>query len=156
VQKQTDPALRRSQHEGGDMKKQSLTLATVLSLLLAAGSAFAQTINVKADIPFGFAVNHQTLPPGEYSLKSIGPQHVVIMQSSDNRAVATMLMNSTHALDASAKTKLIFKRYEGRYFLSQVWVQGERSGLQLPTSKRESEVARDFQPQSVEILAQLK
>ena len=43
------------------MKKQARTLLAVLSLLLAAGSASAQTIHVKANIPFNSIVGQKAL-----------------------------------------------------------------------------------------------
>ncbi|HZQ23041.1 MAG TPA: hypothetical protein VFA89_09590 [Terriglobales bacterium] len=137
------------------MKKQSLTFAIVLSLLLAAGSAFAQTINVAADIPFGFVVNKHTVPAGHYTLKSLGPNRMLMLRDSNDQPVAIISANRAESLTPSANTKLIFRRYENRYFLSQVWMQGEDSGLQLPKSARESEVALDFHPERVEVLAQL-
>jgi len=54
------------------MKRQMLTLVGVLGMLLAAGSASAQTIKVKADVPFNFIINKATLPAGEYTLMSVG------------------------------------------------------------------------------------
>ena len=53
------------------MKKQLLALVG-LGLLLATVSASAQTVPLKANIPFNFIVNKAELPAGEYTLKSLG------------------------------------------------------------------------------------
>ena len=49
------------------MKKQLFALLG-LGLLLATASAFAQTVALKANIPFSFIVTGKTLPAGEYTI----------------------------------------------------------------------------------------
>lgn len=140
------------------MKKQVLTLIGVLSLLLAAGSAFGQTIRVKADIPFNFVVNKATLPAGEYEVSSMGSVEgrSLLVRSEDGQAKTIVLANSASLLQPSTGTKLMFKKYGDSYFLSQIWVEGENSGHQIPVSRRESEMARDYTAQQVVIMAELR
>jgi len=49
------------------MKKQ-LFMLLGLGVLLATASAYAQTTNLKADVPFKFVVAGRTLPSGEYMI----------------------------------------------------------------------------------------
>lgn len=51
------------------MKRQAYSLVSLLSLLLVAGSAIAQTVHVRGDIPFKFAVGNKTLPAGTYDIQ---------------------------------------------------------------------------------------
>ena len=53
------------------MKRQAFSLVSLLSLLLVAGSAIAQTVHVRANIPFNFAVGSKTLPAGTYDVGTI-------------------------------------------------------------------------------------
>lgn len=140
------------------MKKHALTLIGVLSLLMAAGSAYAQTIHVKGDIPFSFIVNKATLPAGQYDFKSLGLSDgkVILVRDAEGKPMATVNNQRTESLDTCQETKLVFKRYGSRYFLHQIWIAGEKSGQQLPQSSRETEVAKDYSPSTVVILAQLK
>ena len=46
------------------MKRQAFSLMSLLTLLLVAGSAIAQTVHVRADVPFNFAVGNKRLPAG--------------------------------------------------------------------------------------------
>ena len=139
------------------MKKHALTLVGVLSLLLAAGSAFAQTIDVRGDIPFSFVANQATLPAGHYELKSLTDDgKMVSLRGPDGKAIGILSSNRTESVNASEKTKLVFNRYGDRYFLSQIWVAGARSGRQLPVSAREKEMAKTSTPESVVVMARLR
>ena len=53
------------------MKRQIVSLVSVLGLLLVAACANAQSVNVKANVPFDFMVGKSTLSAGEYSIQSI-------------------------------------------------------------------------------------
>jgi hypothetical protein len=48
---------------------------------------------------------------------------------------------------------MVFHRYGDRYFLSQIWAQGEERGSELPMTKVEKELASNARPSSVAILA---
>ena len=139
------------------MKTHALTLIGVLSLLLAAGSAFAQTIDVKGDVPFNFIVNKATLPAGQYELKSLsGDGKTLTLRGPDGKPVGIFSSIRAENLKASDKTKLVFKRYGDRYFLSQIWLAGARSGHELPMSSREKEMAMNSTPESVVVMAELR
>ena len=139
------------------MKKHALTLIGVLSLLLAAGSAFAQTIDVKGDIPFSFVVNKATLPAGQYELKSLTDDgKAMSLRGPDGKSAGIVSSNRAESTTPSEKTKLVFKRYGDRYFLSQIWVAGETAGRQLPMSAREREMAKTSAPESVVVMAALR
>lgn len=141
------------------MKKQVLTLISVLTLLLAAGSAMAQmnTPIVKANIPFSFVVDKQALPAGTYEIGSYGSLGQALMiQGEQGNASKLVLANRADTGKPATQTKLVFRRYGDRYFLSQVWVEGNRIGRQLPKSAHEAEVARDFSSKDVIVLASLR
>lgn len=139
------------------MKKQLLTVATVLSLLLVAASAFAQTGTVRANIPFKFVVNQATLPPGEYTLTKLGQAgEVTAIQRDGGKEVKLVMPNHLESFKPADKTKLVFRCYGDRYFLSEIWIEGSHSGRKLPKSAHESEVAMDFTSQDVVVLASLR
>jgi hypothetical protein len=143
------------------MKRQAVSLISLLSLLLVAGSAIAQTIHVRANIPFSFAVGNKTFPAGTYDVGTIGDGNtkVLLLQSRDSNSSMMVGSNAAHNLEPANKTKLVFNQYGDRYFLSQIWVAGETRGHQLQKSSREKEVAtelaKDVSQQRVEVLASL-
>jgi len=143
------------------MKKQVFILVGVLSLLLAAGPAFAQTIHLKAHIPFNFIVGSSALMADDYSIDSLSlssASRILLISDGDGKARMMVPSNSAELPNVSGQSKLVFRRYEGRYwyFLAEIWVAGERFGFQLPKSNREAEVAMDSNPQPVIVLAQLQ
>jgi len=137
---------RRSRPEGAYMKKQALTLVGVLSLVLAAGSAFAQSSQeIRANVPFNFVVNHVELPAGQYSITTIGGgNEILVLRGLNNKTVKIVNANAAQANKPADRTKLVFRVYGDRYFLSQIWTEGDERGRALPKSDLESETAKDM------------
>ena len=137
------------------MKKQMLSLLG-LGLLLATASAYAQTVQVKADVPFSFIVDKQTLPAGEYTVQSMDlAGRALLIRNADQKALE-MVLSIPCEKKAADDTKLVFRRYGSQYFLSQIWVAGNGTGHEIPKSHREAEVARDYTPQEVIVTASLR
>jgi hypothetical protein len=139
------------------MKKQALTFIGVLSLVLAAGSAVAQSGEIRATVPFDFVVNHTTLPAGDYAIATIGgANQTLVIHGLRNKG--TRMVNANHALanKPSDRTKLVFLCYGDRYFLWQIWTAGSDSGRTLPKSDLESEVSLDSTPHEVVLYASLR
>jgi hypothetical protein len=138
------------------MKKQLSTLLG-LGLLLAAASAYAQAIRVKADIPFNFIVGKQTLPAGEYTIQSMDiAGRTLSIRSADQKPLSMIQSNRCEELETAKSTNLIFHRYGDQYFLSQVWVAGQAVGHELPESRQETESAREYSARDVNVTASLR
>lgn len=109
-----------------------LMLIAGVVLMAALVSAHAQSSSVVADVPFEFTVGGSSLKAGEYSVKAFtanGDVMVISSQNSNDRAIR--LTNLIEARIAPKQGKLVFHRYGQRYFLSEVWTPGERTGRQL-------------------------
>jgi hypothetical protein len=154
---QADP-IHRFETGGDFMKRQMLSLVGVLALLLVGASAYAQNIKVKATVPFDFIVNGKTLPAGEYTIASFGSVdgRTLMVRSGDLDKQMLVRANSSESLKVSDKTKLVFHRYDQRYFLSEIWVAGNDRGHQIPRGGREKELALDYPVQDVVVLAQVR
>ena len=138
------------------MKKQILTLVGVLGLLLTAGSAFAQTTKIKVDVPFNFVVNRTLMPAGTYTISSVGMGGTLIFHGLDNKALKLVIASYDTASKPSENTRLVFRCYGERYFLSQIWTEGSDRGRRLPKAAAETEVAMDFTPHDVILVAHLR
>lgn len=135
------------------MKKNFLLFTAALALAVTT-VASAQTIKVKVNVPFGFIVNRATLPSGEYLMESVDDAgKVLAIRDLDTNTAKLVIFNSCRSSKAASQTKLIFHRYGDRYFLNQIWVEGNSSGHELSPSPREQEVAKDFSVHDVVLLA---
>jgi hypothetical protein len=139
---------------GREENKMKNLLLTAALALLAATAASAQSVNVKATVPFSFIVNRATLPAGQYMLKSVDVDgKAVAIRNLTSNTSNLILSNACESLKTSGTTKLIFHRYAGRYFLSQIWMQGNNRGREIPPGAREKEIARDYSMEEVVLLA---
>ncbi len=125
------------------MKKRAFVTATlfVLSLIVAAQVVLADE-PMLVNIPFAFVAGNVTLPAGEYRVQKLdGSSAVVLISCADASASAMVLSNAAQAKETQTQSKLIFKRYENRYFLSQVWTAGSIRGRELLKSRAEKDNA---------------
>ena len=113
---------------------------------------------MQGNIPFQFVVDKDTMPADQYSIQSVGTAEgmTLLFRGEDSKTVRLINTHSVQSTDSAKQTKLVFKRYGSRYFLSEVWVAGNSAGHQLPKSPREKEIASDYQPSEVVVLASLR
>jgi hypothetical protein len=138
------------------MKNQLFALIG-LGLLLATASAYAQTGVVKANVPFNFIVDKSELPAGQYTLQGVGlTDSAMAISNADGTAGKLTLPTTCESREPQSKTKLVFHRYGSQYFLSQIWTEGEARGKELRRSSREREVAMDYTPHNVVVVATLR
>ena len=134
-----------------------------LSLLMAVVSVQAQSRGkLEVNIPFEFQIGSQTLPAGEYSVKRL-TQNSVVVQSADGQQRAIVQMPRAAQANVNAKAsleKLVFHQYGNQYFLSQVWMVRGSDGRELMKSDAERQAAREqtiakgsAKPQKIEVAA---
>jgi len=124
------------------------------TVLLLATAAHAQSTNVKASVPFDFAVADHIYPAGDYVVKSINLSGVPILIESTELAETGVALSipSASSKPASA-TKLVFHSMGGHYFLCQIWEEGNTLGREFPISKAEVQLARNSDKPEVVIVA---
>jgi hypothetical protein len=120
--------------------KTNLFQASILALV-AAAAAFAQgPMQLKATVPFEFAVGNQTFPAGVYTVDAATAGSLIV-KSADHHGGTITMTTGVQTIAAPPDAKLIFNRYGSQYFLTQVWPGGTSSGRQLPKAHRERELA---------------
>lgn len=129
------------------MKTRSLRIFLMLNLLLAlaAVSVSAQTYRTKVtNIPFSFNVGEKTLPAGEYTFERYqrNSELVWLVRSRDGRSSILVNTSPLRTNNTDSKSKLVFRQYDGRYFLSQIWT-GDSAGRQLRRPKFTDALARN-------------
>jgi hypothetical protein len=140
------------------MKRQAVIAFMMLSLLvtLAVTPVTAQSsfLFVRMRIPFEFTIKDKTLPSGDYIVRrnfSSSPE-MLLISSVEGGSGEYVLTKNVLAKARQSESKLIFHRYGGQYFLSQVWTAGNSAGRELPRSGRERAVDRELAKNSVERL----
>jgi hypothetical protein len=141
------------------MKLHGFALVALLAAFMV-GDSVAQTIRMKAAVPFEFIVNGSTLPAGQYTIQSFGTAdgRTLLVRNANVDRKTTVNGIGLESLEPAKETKLVFHRYGNRYFLAQVWIAGSEGGQEFPKSHREAELAKDYpsRPQEVDVVAALR
>jgi subtilisin family serine protease len=146
--------------EGKKMKNKVLaTLALSILVGSLAAPLSAQTITLKANIPFQFVLEGKTMPAGVYLLQK-GSSLMVSLQSFAEKSAVLSPVIVSGTLDSGNQNeaKLYFHRYGDQYFLTGIWDGYIDKGLVFPRSHAEGELASGAsleQPETVAVLARL-
>jgi hypothetical protein len=105
--------------------------------LITAGNAAAQSGVIEVNVPFSFTVSSTSLPAGSYTFgfDSTRPDLLVIRdRKADLKAFD---FGQRGAMSSGKPATLIFHRYGGQYFLSEVHLDSAANGIFLPATKSE-------------------
>ena len=145
------------------MTKKLYSAFAMLSLLfmLAVTSVQAQSENsLQANIRFAFQVGDKVLPAGEYSVRRMSANTLLIESADGSERLLARTWNKIDGIAKATPVKLVFHQYGDQFFLSQVWMDRGSDGRELTPSKAEHDAAKaqalargDKQPQVVEVVA---
>lgn len=116
-----------------------IALTVLVGSMAVAAHAQSNGRRLVANIPFQFNVGDKTLPAGEYTIAQTNPSSdrvVLQIRTKDGSQSVLVQMNSVNGRTAHASS-LIFHRYSDKYFLGQVWVEGDNESLRAPMSRAE-------------------
>ncbi len=120
------------------MKRFAAIALFVLAGACTAGSLQAQSHEVRANVPFDFAVGSKTLPAGHYTFFT-EPNDTVVIRSTEYQA--TILSRTEEASSrGSYASRLVFDRYGDHYFLREIRCPSIALNVELPPSKLEKQV----------------
>lgn len=117
------------------MKRITVAALYTLAGVLGVGTAFAQNHEVRATVPFNFAVGNKVLPAGNYSITSISDSAIEIWNRQRNASVLTQTFPDSNR--ASKGAKLVFRKYAGQYFLREILCESAEMNVGLPARKIE-------------------
>jgi hypothetical protein len=124
------------------MKRNLYVALTALVLALAINVAFAQShTKAKADVPFAFAVEQNSMAAGHYSIIEVSERTLEIRNDDTNTAVTLIALHEESIKPQNAR--LVFHKYGDRYFLAEVWCSSGSagsSGMEFPSGKLEQEM----------------
>jgi hypothetical protein len=119
--------------------KARLKIATTIIGFALALTTFAGAQNLaKTTIPFDFQVGNTTLAAGDYTIVRLLPNSpdVLALRDSSGKQVIVFQGIRTEAGSDEHGSRLVFNRYEDRYFLAQVWVNAG-DGASVPKGTQE-------------------
>ncbi len=114
----------------------------------------AQTLVLKANVPFDFNFAGKTMPAGEYLVQTSASTAMLTLRNYDADSGAMGLGSpiSAHTSQPAGAT-IIFNRYGGTYFLSSVVIGSSGAGVQFRMTPAERELAQTASAQKFEVLA---
>ncbi len=118
--------------------------AKILSLLVVlfgttAGLDANLTDGILVDIPHDVNVNEKRLPAGEYEFRkdqNAASPIIRIFNRDEMMYETPVLPVSLQNQDVVEKPKLVLHRGGGDYYLTQIWIQPDRLGYEVPLPKR--------------------
>ncbi len=121
------------------MKRINAIALLAIANFAMAGTSFAQSNGVRANVPFDFTVGNKLLPAGTYTIKEQS-DHVIVIQNHDKpiSMVSLVYEDSNKAPNGGA---LKFHRYGSQYFLTEILCDQADMNLQVPQSKTEKSTA---------------
>ena len=121
------------------MKRAMLVLTL---MLVPAGAAFAQlgSTRIAAQVPFDFVLGDKAIPAGELTVQSETMRGVLLVQSADGKVSLLSVSQLDETKKPASSCALVFHRYNNRYFLSEIKVEGSRISYRIPESKKETEL----------------
>jgi len=136
-------------------KKHTATLLILMFLGLT-GLAHAQMeTTIKAQVPFNFVANGETMPADECTIRFMVNGRTTLSISSGKQHTFAFPI-ADESSNGSKKTALVFHRYGDRYFLSGVEREG-RMSYQLRPSGVEKELrAQNLSVQEFTLLASVE
>ena len=134
------------------MKSLTQLVAVMIFAALACTGLHAQTVDLRAAIPFNFHAGDKLMPAGEYVIQEQGS--VIWLRDADRHRPAFALMTVGAAgRNLSPQSRLEFNRYGSEYFLTEVWGSFTQDGRQLLPTARQKELAkRGDVPASAEVI----
>jgi len=120
----------------------NITFAIIILATALAAGAQAQgssSPRVIANIPFAFTASNKNLPAGKYTITVLNPssdRKALQIRSMDGRFSATVLTNNLIGSIAD-NSKLVFERYDDRYFFARAQLAGDATTLAALRSHKE-------------------
>ena len=120
------------------MKRITATALLAIANLAMAGTSFAQSNGVQANVPFDFTVDNQVLPAGTYRIQTQSPG--LIMIRNHDKPISVLTLVNQDGTKSPNGGKLIFHKYGDHYFLSEILCDSARMNVELHPSKAEKRV----------------
>ena len=120
------------------MKRLPVIALMALASICTAGSLKAQGHEIRANVPFNFAVGSRQLPAGQYKFFSEPNDMIVIRNGNQQVTILSKTENAVNALGESSR--LVFNKYGDHYFLREIHCPSIAVNVEIPPSKQEKQI----------------
>ena len=120
------------------MKRITAIALLAIANFALAGTSFAQSKLVRANVPFDFTVGKQLLPAGTYTIKTQSSGLIVI--KNQDKPLTVMTIVDQDGARSPNGGKLMFHKYGDQYFLSEILCDDADMNLKIPDSTKEKKV----------------
>jgi hypothetical protein len=139
--------------QGGNVMKLSISTLALAALvaIVPMTRAHAQTVATHVNVPFAFDCGSRHFAPGAYTLRRLDFGSQELLTLWDGKDTSKFLINVGDAGKVAASGYVIFRKYGNRYFLAEYHPANSAITMEVPSSKSERTVARDYaanQPES--------
>ncbi len=123
----------------------SFAFALIVGLAMYPTKAHAQIMGqLEVNVPFEFHVGNSKLPAGKYVIHTLDDSGLTVMEisSADGSTSVLFDVQSVEAGSVPARNELIFNKYGNRYFLAQLFDEGNRNGDEVVASRDEKKIGQ--------------
>ena len=120
------------------MKRFAAIALVVLAGACTAGTLQAQSHEVRANVPFEFAVGNKVLPAGHYTFFT-EPNNTIVVRDTDYQTTVLSRTQDGGTL-RSYSSRLVFDKFGDHYFLREIRCPSIAVNVELPPSKLEKQV----------------
>ena len=122
------------------------TIAMMGLMMLAVASVQAQqrrALNI--NIPFDFTAGEKTLKAGDYTLSELS-HDIYLVRSADRKTTAIVRVDASlvERDERSSAARVVFRKYEDRHFLGQVWLTTGADGRETYRSSAERRLSEEL------------
>ena len=131
-------------------------VSTAALAIVLAAQVSAQTLTLKASVPFDFVVGGRIVPAGDYVVSTSGVLGVLQVWNEAKGMVPIFAVTSAVYGQRDGVASLTFHRYGGDYFLAAIWDGAGSGGRSIPISSTEKEKSKSAsmgKPDVVTVLA---
>ena len=118
-----------------------LILAAGLFVATVSTSVYAQTMDMRANVPFEFRIGNTVLPSGEYLIHHSNGMLFVSQAGGARKGTVVFTVGTDHPAAATEKGTLQFNRFGDSYYLSKVWTPDTETARAPLKTSREKELA---------------
>lgn len=119
------------------MKRTTAIALIAIANFAMAGTSFAQSNGVQATVPFDFTVGNKLFPSGTYTIKPESMTANVISIRNHDKPIAVLSLVHRDSNKSPNGGQLLFHKYGGQYFLSEILCEQADMNVEITPSKAE-------------------